>query len=149
MRLRALDCFQTRGELIDACLASAHVPFFLDGRGAARFRGQAYVDGSLYDFLWRNNSDLLEAGGEAFVLDYCHDTQLEFGRLDFLKRLDLDGAKALMAAGADYARRQDEAGVLEKYLGAVKRGKRTTTMSEGGVILPTRSVQTPEAGLAA
>ena len=83
------------------------------------------------------------------MLDYCHDTQLEFGRLDFLKRLDLDGAKALMAAGADYARRQDEAGVLEKYLGAVKRGKRTTTMSEGGVILPTRSVQTPEAGLAA
>lgn len=158
LQLRALDCFQTRGELIDACLASAHVPFFLDGRGAARFRGKAYVDGSLYDFIWRNNSDLLEAGGDAFVLDYCHDDQLEFGRLDFLKRLDLDGAKALMAAGAFYARRQEEAGVLERYLGAVKKGEMAaegggSSSGSSGIILPSsavgRVVQTPEAGLAA
>lgn len=154
LRLSALDCFQTRGELIDACLASAHVPFFLDGRGTARFREGRFVDVSLYDFLWRNNSELLEAGGDAFVLDYCHDDRLRVGRLDFLKRLDLDGAKALMAAGADYARRQEEAGVLERYLGAVRKdAKRKTEVGggRGGIVLPssTSGVVTPEAGLAA
>ena len=161
LRLRALDCFQTRAELIDACLASAHVPFFLDGRGTARFREGLFVDGSLYDFLWRNNSELLEAGGDAFVLDYCHDDQLRVGRLDFLRRLDLDGAKALMAAGADYARRQEEAGVLERYLGAVRKAKAKkaevggSSSSGSGVVLPsspstsTTGVRTPEAGLAA
>ena len=156
LRLRALDCFQTRAELIDACLASAHVPFFLDGKGAARFRGERFVDGSLYDFLWRNNSELLEVGGDAFVLDYCHDDRLQFGRLDFLKRLDLDGAKALMASGADYARRQDEAGVLERYLGAVKKDDASkggsSSGNSNGLILPSSAVgviRTPEAGLAA
>ena len=88
------------------------------------------------------------------MLDYCHDSELRFGRLDFLKRLDLDGAKALMASGADYARRQEEAGVLERYLGAVKK----VSMAEGGsgsssgIILPSSAVgviRTPEAGLAA
>ena len=158
MRLRALDCFHTKAELIDACLASAHVPFFLDGRGTARFREDRFVDGSLYDFLWRNNSELLEAGGDAFVLDYCHDDQLRVGRLDFLRRLDLEGAKALMAAGADYARRQEEAGVLERYLGAVRKGRgggSGSSISGSGIILPssavvpTTGVITPEAGLAA
>lgn len=33
-----LDCWTTRDELIDACMASAHVPFFLDLRLAATYR---------------------------------------------------------------------------------------------------------------
>lgn len=33
-----LDCWTSRGELIDACMASAHVPWFLDLRLAAKYR---------------------------------------------------------------------------------------------------------------
>ena len=43
----AVSDFADRDALIDANLASVHVPFFLDGRAAARFRGCACVDGSL------------------------------------------------------------------------------------------------------
>ena len=43
-----------REALIDANLASVHVPFFLDGRGTARFRGDACVDGSLGALLQPN-----------------------------------------------------------------------------------------------
>ena len=31
-RLQYLETFDTKEELIDACMASAHIPFFLDGR---------------------------------------------------------------------------------------------------------------------
>ena len=38
LRTSTLDCFTTKAELVDACLASAHVPFFLDGKPCARYR---------------------------------------------------------------------------------------------------------------
>lgn len=34
-----LDTFASRAELVDACLASAHVPFFMDGKFAASIKG--------------------------------------------------------------------------------------------------------------
>jgi hypothetical protein len=43
----AVNDYATRDDLIDACLASAHVPLFMDGRLMATFRGRLHVD---YDF---------------------------------------------------------------------------------------------------
>lgn len=37
-QLAYVDDFATKDELIDANLASAHIPFFLDGRPFASFR---------------------------------------------------------------------------------------------------------------
>jgi len=37
-RVAYLDCWTTRDELIDACMASAHVPWFFDLRPAAQYR---------------------------------------------------------------------------------------------------------------
>jgi hypothetical protein len=115
-----VDCFTTKEELVDACLASAHVPFFLDGRPSASYRGRAYMDGSFQDFFTRGNSEALACGGGAYVLDYLHDTELETGRLDFLKLRDLDGARGLMATGAAYARRQMESGALDRHFSGVR-----------------------------
>ena len=39
--------FSDRSDLIDCCMASVHVPLFLDTRWTAKFRGQSFVDGSL------------------------------------------------------------------------------------------------------
>ena len=36
--------FSSRADLIDACLASAHVPLFMDGKLTASFRGRAHID---------------------------------------------------------------------------------------------------------
>lgn len=38
-----LDCWTTRDELIDACMATAHVPFFLDLRLSAAYRRASSV----------------------------------------------------------------------------------------------------------
>lgn len=50
--------------------ASVHIPFLLDGKGSYSYRGRQYMDGSLYDFFWGNNSELLTCNGDALVVDY-------------------------------------------------------------------------------
>lgn len=37
-QLTYIDDFATKEELIDACMASAHIPFFLDWRATAKYR---------------------------------------------------------------------------------------------------------------
>jgi len=43
--------FQSKGELIDACLASTHIPLFMDTRFTARLQGRRYIDGSFWTFV--------------------------------------------------------------------------------------------------
>ena len=47
-RRRAAGPFTSRADVIDACLASCHVPFVLDGRPETRYLGRGAVDGSLF-----------------------------------------------------------------------------------------------------
>jgi len=70
LRLRYLDEFESREDLIDACMASVHIPFFLDGNASFTYKGKRYVDGSLWDFLSGSNSQMLTCNGEACVVDY-------------------------------------------------------------------------------
>lgn len=115
--------YTSKQDLIDACLASAHVPFFLDGKATCNFRGQACIDGSLSDFLTKGNSALLQCDGNAFIIDYYDDTELNFGRFDFLKLRSYDEVMGLIQAGKLYAERKEKAGGLNRFLGppAAKR----------------------------
>ena len=47
-RRRAAGPFTSRADVIDACLASCHVPFVLDGRPETRYLGRGAIDGSLF-----------------------------------------------------------------------------------------------------
>ncbi|KAL0041147.1 hypothetical protein WJX77_006696 [Trebouxia sp. C0004] len=109
--------YTSKQDLMDACLASAHVPFFLDGKATCNFRGQACIDGSLSDFLTKGNSALLQCDGNAFIIDYYDDTELSFGRFDFLKLRSYDEVMGLIQAGKLYAERTDKAGGLNRFLG--------------------------------
>ena len=51
-------------------VASVHIPFFLDGAASCPYRGRNYIDGSLWDFILSDNSDLIKCSGEACVVDY-------------------------------------------------------------------------------
>jgi hypothetical protein len=51
-------------------VASCFIPFFLDGKATCPYRGRSYIDGSLWDFLLSDNSDLVKCDGEACVVDY-------------------------------------------------------------------------------
>ena len=47
----AVSDFKDRGDLISSCMASVHVPFFLDRQMTATFRATQCVDGSLPSVL--------------------------------------------------------------------------------------------------
>lgn len=51
-------------------MSSIHIPFFLDGNASYTYRGKSYVDGSLWDFLLSDNSELIKCSGKALVIDY-------------------------------------------------------------------------------
>jgi hypothetical protein len=42
-----VSSFHSKDDLISATMASVHIPYFLDRRATARFRGRRYVDGAL------------------------------------------------------------------------------------------------------
>ncbi|EIE27184.1 hypothetical protein COCSUDRAFT_45766 [Coccomyxa subellipsoidea C-169] len=116
-QLAYIDDFATKDEVIDANLASAHIPFFLDGRPFASFRNKLYIDGSVTDFLYYDNSELLKCNGDAFILDYTQDELLSTTRLDFVKLRNPEEIKHLIDAGYAYAQRMDDTGVLMQYFG--------------------------------
>ncbi|KAJ1464907.1 acyl transferase/acyl hydrolase/lysophospholipase, partial [Baffinella frigidus] len=48
---KVINTFSSKQDLIDACLTSSHIPFFLDGNFSRTFRGDTCVDGSFLFFL--------------------------------------------------------------------------------------------------
>ena len=77
--------FRDRRDLIDAWMASSHVPLALDMRATRECRGRACIDGSFPDFFY-GNCDLLTRGGSAVVFDYFEDKELKRqGRMDMLQ----------------------------------------------------------------
>ncbi|KAL4525434.1 hypothetical protein Ndes2437A_g03895 [Nannochloris sp. 'desiccata'] len=49
LKREIISNFKNKNEVIEACLGSAHVPFLMDGKFAARIKGQRVVDGALLD----------------------------------------------------------------------------------------------------
>ncbi|KAG2491686.1 hypothetical protein HYH03_010054 [Edaphochlamys debaryana] len=112
-----LSGWRCRNDLLTAALASAHIPFLLDGSFATSCRGQAVLDGSFhYGWLGRPHS-LVPPQGPSLVFDPRHDPHLAAalrarGPGAALRSLDDAGARALVAMGRDYAERLAESGVL-------------------------------------
>lgn len=123
MNLEYLDDFQSRDDLINACMASVHIPFFLDGNGTYSYKGGQYIDGSLWDFFYGSNSGLLTLDGQSCIIDYFMDDQLEFSRMDFIKVLTFDTVKDLVKSGYSYAERTDAKGMFDEKLGRVRKGQ--------------------------
>ena len=123
MNLEYLDDFESREDLINACMASVHIPFFLDGNGTYSYRGGQFIDGSLWDFFYGSNSGLLTLDGQSCIIDYFMDDQLEFSRMDFIKVLTFDTVKDLVKSGYSYAERTDAKGLFDEKLGSVRKGQ--------------------------
>lgn len=72
--------FQSKSDLVAACLASCHVPLFLDGRPFADYRGEPVVDGSFWYFVTKNRENGLPlpiniSATDIFWVDYGDDEQ--------------------------------------------------------------------------
>lgn len=111
----AISDFSSKQDLIEVCMASAHVPFFLDWKLAKYCRGKFYVDGSLPDFFANANCDLLTCNGDSVVFDYFEDEHLvRKGRMDMLELKNYEEIRRIMNLGFAYADRLDKAGKLSK-----------------------------------
>lgn len=53
-----LSSFQTKAELIEACMASIHIPFFMDGKVYSKYQDKRYIDGSFWSFV--RKKDLID-----------------------------------------------------------------------------------------
>ncbi len=71
MKQIGISDFKDKKDLINACMSSSHVPFFLDYKLSRTCRGKQCVDGSFPDFFTGVNCDLLRfpQGGSAIVFD--------------------------------------------------------------------------------
>eukprot|EP00467_Chlorarachnion_reptans_P015830 CAMPEP_0114495924 /NCGR_PEP_ID=MMETSP0109-20121206/5490_1 /TAXON_ID=29199 /ORGANISM="Chlorarachnion reptans, Strain CCCM449" /LENGTH=377 /DNA_ID=CAMNT_0001673151 /DNA_START=338 /DNA_END=1472 /DNA_ORIENTATION=+ len=112
--------FLSREDLIAAVMASIHVPFFLNLKPLKSFRGGYYMDGTLDDFISRENSPILGCDGRAFVVDYYEDEGLQPKKLDFLRLKSHKEVLRLFARGRRYARNLDLQGGLDACLGSVR-----------------------------
>ena len=75
---KLVDGFQSKMDVIDACMASCHVPVFLDGRPTTTFRGEKVLDGSFWYFVTKDRTTGLpipvnKKPEEIFWIDYCDD----------------------------------------------------------------------------
>lgn len=104
--------FSDKRDLIDAVMASSHIPLVLDRRVAKHCRGQPCVDGSFPDFFF-GNCDMLTRGGNAVVFDYFDDKQLKRqGRMDMLQLTSLEELQNRVNLGYAFARRLHERGAF-------------------------------------
>lgn len=79
-------------------------------------------------YCYRYNTIALEiftlwcrCDGRAFILDYSQDEVLEAERFDFLRLRLYDEILQMIQLGADYGRRIDEQGLLDKHLASIRR----------------------------
>jgi hypothetical protein len=111
-----IDNFTSKADLINVAMASAHVPWFLDGRLARPCRGAPCVDGTLPDFFTRGNCDLLTFDKESVVFDYLFDPAIvRNSRLDMLQLRQFKEIKRIALLGYKYAQRLHDEGMFDQF----------------------------------
>ena len=128
MAVCGFDSFSDKEDLIEAVMASVHVPFVLDFKPWARFRGERAMDGSVVEFL---------SGGKVasympffdpktqtgLDLDYFHDEELQWNSADFITLRTYEEVVMLYAQGYECARRMDLEGRSGVFAHLTRREK--------------------------
>lgn len=120
-----LTGFYTKEDVINAVMASIHIPLIMNGELFAEYQQQKYIDGSFWTlirsagFAWRMRN--LEVGMErpgTLLLDYKHDSAFmqTFGKMSIMKLVRPDDLHVMMDFGYDYVRRLDQQLDLRKHV---------------------------------
>ena len=109
-----VNTFRDKQDVIAANMASVHIPWFLDGKLVANFRDKTVMDGS---FLSRpEHYAAHDSHATTLMLDYSQDPSLQQKNLlDAVTALSPDGIWGLLEQGRQFARRQDEEGLLAHF----------------------------------
>jgi len=107
---KVINTFSSKEDLIDACLTSVHIPYFLDGNFSRTYRGEACVDGSLLFCLlntpWRASEEFGEKQS-AWLLHHAKDEKLMQRKWGFLETLDKDSLVEMFSMGHDHGMGHD------------------------------------------
>lgn len=102
LKRKVFNTFSSKQDLINACLASSHIPFFLDGKFSRSFRGESCVDGSLIFLLHNRPWTGLELNEHALVLYHRNDTDLMTHHWGMLHTLDRKSLSKMFIMGYNY-----------------------------------------------
>jgi hypothetical protein len=116
--------FKCKADVIEACMASCHVPLFLDGRPTTNFRGEQVIDGSFWYFVTKNRITGLPIPpdvkpDEIFWVDYCDDENfMQSISGNMLGLVSPDRVSEMMDDGYNFMKREHYNGRLPmaKYL---------------------------------
>lgn len=113
-----LQEFDSKHDVINACMSSVHIPFFMNKQPFSQYKGRKYIDGSFWPFIASNVHQYPEPfesyPHEVLVVDWQRDEQLrnEFSRTQFLDLITPEGLNVLMNYGYNYMQKQLELGII-------------------------------------
>ena len=99
---KVINTFSSKQDVIDACLTSSHIPFFLDGNFSRSFRGDNCVDGSLLFLLHNKPWTGSELDQRALMLYHRDDPELMKHNFGALQTLDKKSLVGMFKMGYDY-----------------------------------------------
>jgi hypothetical protein len=104
---KVINVFDSKQDVIDACLTSSHIPFFLDGNFSRTFHGDCCVDGSFL-FLLHNTpwpkAELLNGKQRALMFYHRNDTCLMKHHFGILQVLDQESTMLMFKMGHRYGK---------------------------------------------
>ena len=107
-----VDEFKSNVDLVEACMASCHLPFFLNGYPLKRWRGSLCIDGSLFA---RSEvvaqQDVLDEGDNAVLVNPYADPWVLERKRSFLRLTTLDGLFEMVERGREFTLEESETGV--------------------------------------
>lgn len=109
--------FSTRDDLIAACLASVHIPFYMDGSLTREFRGGRYIDSDIGALTRTSSAAKLEIPGEPASVRIARgrDRRLRekySSASDVLALVSADGVREMVRWGAEHVEELDAKGTL-------------------------------------
>lgn len=144
LRRIRVDSFADKDYLVDAAMASVHLPYFLDGKATARFDGQRCVDGTLWaprDVVdTRKSASLRGDSGIApskssrhgtLLVDHNDDINISRSRTmgDFVALTTREGLHRMIEQGRSHMGAQLRVGMHDDWLSAVADGSGAVSSS--------------------
>jgi len=110
--------FENRQDLINANMASVHLPWFLDGNLTSNFRGKPHIDGSFLaqpsDYV--SSPDNSEQQPAQLILDYQRDPIMKDRSSEFVKLLSKQGIWDILEQGKKHAKIMEREGEFDSLM---------------------------------
>lgn len=115
---KLLHSFPDKKDLINACLVSSHIPFFMNGKLSRNYNNRKYIDGEFWPFVTRGiiKTPLPPEISADDVYSVSWTDDIEFAKRvsgSFVSLISVDGLYEMIEAGYKYMEQQDKLGELD------------------------------------